>query len=74
MPLKTKLTWVNIQAKLKHLSQRDLIALIKEVHDLDKEVKDFLQAKFYNDSTIIDSYKKKIEKYLSPHPSHWTPP
>lgn len=71
---KTKLTWINIQTKLKKLSQRDLIALTKEIYALDKEVRDFLHAKFYNDTNIIDSYKQKIEKYLTPHPTHWNPP
>ena len=55
-------SWKDIRSKLMRCSENDLIGLIQDLYKLDSRNKDFLQAKFTDNSVMIKKYSDEIVK------------
>ena len=58
--------WSEIKNSLIYCSENDLKGIIGDLYKLSKENKNFLEAKFLNESGVIEHYKAEIKKYLVP--------
>lgn len=59
--------WTTVRQKLSSCSERDLLGLISELYELSKENKNFLEARFLQDTSALDRYKAHIKRYLAPN-------
>lgn len=59
-----KAGWTELRKILSRASERDLIGLICDLYKLNKDNKNYLHAKFFNDTETLDKYKKQITDSL----------
>lgn len=64
--------WAAIRKKLAPCLERDLLGLIAELYELSKENKNFLKARFLQDTGALERYKAHIKRYLAPN-EPWKP-
>jgi hypothetical protein len=60
-------TWLEIRKKLNQCSETDLKGIIGELYALSKSNKNFLDARFLTDNTVLERYEADIQKYISPY-------
>ncbi len=59
--------WLEIRKKLNKCSETDLKGIISELYALSKTNKNFLDARFLRDASVLKRYEADIQKYISPY-------
>lgn len=59
--------WLEIRKKLNNCSETDLKGMLGELYALSKTNKNFLDARFLTDKTVLKRYEADIQKYISPY-------
>ena len=59
--------WLEIRKKLNKCSEIDLKGIIGELYALSKTNKNFLDARFLNDTNALKRYESDIQKYIAPY-------
>lgn len=68
-----KQTWSTVKSAASKLSQQELLALVGALYRLSSQNKDFLHARFGDQSVAMEEYKALISKYLYPDVSRDRP-
>ena len=63
---KKSTSWQNIRRTLASKSQRELLNLIRDLHNLQPEVRDFINARFVVSTANLKPYQKTIQESLYP--------
>ena len=59
--------WSDVKRALNGTSYRDLLSLIGELYLLSRSNKDFMDARFLRNDSVLERYKDLIERYIAPH-------
>ena len=62
--------WQNIRRTLASKSQRELLNLIRDLYNLQPEVRDFINARFVVSTANLKPYQKTIQESLYPDVIH----
>jgi hypothetical protein len=68
-----KQTWSTVKSAASKLSQQELLGLVGELYRLSRQSKDFLHARFGDQSVAMEEYKSIIIEYLYPDVSRDRP-
>lgn len=68
-----KQTWSTVKSAASKLSQQELLGLVGELYRLSRQSKDFLHARFGDQSVAMEEYKSIITEYLYPDVSRDRP-